>query len=313
MWTCDSCLKAKLESKARVADPERRLISESVAAAILVTAGEVSVQVPAMRDWASKALELQRQAEHDAEKERQVKARREKEEQLAQQQEIELRARIWREKEEAQVAAERERMAALAKARAETEEQMRQQKESERRKAKEEKEDTLQPTAGTIGTEMDTPCTPPPASVSAPTASFSAPSASTDVATFFLLAQLVGAKKVSLTLPEGANTRISTVKAMIEESNPAFEATRQLLIFGGRKMEDEKPLTHYKLKSGHTIHVGLAKTATPLVLSPPASSPPPASGVVPAATPASATSSAAEPTKDMLIQRSMSALSMLKR
>ena len=38
---------------------------------------------------------------------------------------------------------------------------------------------------------------------------------------------------------------------------PAFPAERQLLIAGGRKLEDTKSLADYKLKTGDTIHVGV--------------------------------------------------------
>ena len=69
--------------------------------------------------------------------------------------------------------------------------------------------------------------------------------------------------KMQIKVPEDAT--VADLKALVAQNNSEYAADQQRLIFAGKVLKDEDPISKYNLKNGHTIHlVSLASCCAPM-------------------------------------------------
>lgn len=74
-----------------------------------------------------------------------------------------------------------------------------------------------------------------------------------------------GPSEVKLALTISPSILVSELKSQIaRETNPSIEVERQRLIYSGKVLKDEEPLSTYKIQNGHSIHLvkGANKSGT---------------------------------------------------
>lgn len=59
--------------------------------------------------------------------------------------------------------------------------------------------------------------------------------------------------KLQINVPEDAT--VADLKTLVAAANSDFPADAQRLIFSGKVLKDEDPVSKYNLKNGHTIHL----------------------------------------------------------
>lgn len=64
-----------------------------------------------------------------------------------------------------------------------------------------------------------------------------------------------GPSDLKLTLKVDTNQNVEQLKEQIAAENADFPADQQRLIYSGRVLKNEEPISKYGLKDGHTIHL----------------------------------------------------------
>eukprot|EP00055_Hartaetosiga_balthica_P014468 m.79478 g.79478 ORF g.79478 m.79478 type:complete len:529 (-) comp8605_c1_seq3:1522-3108(-) len=76
--------------------------------------------------------------------------------------------------------------------------------------------------------------------------------------TFTITANVLGATTLTLELEKGENSTVEDVKVLVETLNPSSPRDVQMVVYAGKRLEDEKTLKSYGITNGVKLFIGVS-------------------------------------------------------